>query len=185
MGNTPPPVNETTLPAPISPYGASKLCGEAYCRAFHNSYGIQSTALRFANVYGQNSKHKSGVFNKFYEALTNNKPLTIYGDGSSTRDYIFVSDLCRGIVLALHYDSKDFELFHIASGRETSLSTLANLFIDYFDGDTSDINYLPARIGEVEHNFASFDKAQAVLGFNPEMTLESGIQATLDWFRAT
>ena len=93
IGDAVPPVNEDSLPKPISPYGASKLCGEAYCNAYVKSYDLEAVCLRFGNVYGPHSAHKKGAVTLFIKALLNDTPITIYGDGSSSRDYIHVDDL--------------------------------------------------------------------------------------------
>ncbi len=101
IGDATPPVHELSLPKPISPYGASKLCGEAYCHAFAKSYGLETICLRFGNVYGPHSAHKKGAVTLFVKALMADEPIVIYGDGSASRDYIYVEDLCAGIGTAL------------------------------------------------------------------------------------
>ena len=181
MGNTPPPVDEKSLPRPISPYGASKLCCEAYCNAFSASYGIQAINLRFANVYGPYCSHKKGVINQFHNRIQNKQPLIIYGDGSSTRDYIHVDDLCCGILLALKNQRIKNDTFHIASGRETSLLELAQIFRAVSGSINHEIQYQPSRPGEVEKNFASFDHAKSELGFFPKINLEEGLANTFQW----
>ena len=93
IGNATPPVNEESLPRPISPYGAGKLCCEAYCLAFAHSYGLNTVCTRFANVYGPYSDHKVGVVNQFLKRLNADEPLVIFGDGTSSRDYIHAADL--------------------------------------------------------------------------------------------
>jgi len=181
IGDATPPVNEQSLPKPISPYGAGKLCCEAYCHAFSKSYGINTVCTRFANVYGPYSQHKTGVINKFYERITAGQPLIIYGDGSSTRDYIHVSDLCNGITRALLNDAVKNDVIHLASGRETSLRQLAELMIQVSGNTDHPIEYRDKRTGEVDRNFARYDYARAVLGFEPHYTLETGLQEAWAW----
>ena len=101
IGDAPPPVDEESMPRPISPYGASKLAGEGYCHAFRGAYGLPTIALRFANVYGPRSELKRGAVTRFVRAALDGTPITIYGDGAATRDFIHVRDLCAGIVAAL------------------------------------------------------------------------------------
>lgn len=185
MGNTPPPVSEQSLPKPISPYGASKLCCEAYCQAFSESYDIATICLRFANVYGPNSAHKTGVVNKFAQKIMNGEALTVFGDGSSTRDYIHVADLCNGICLALDHQSVKNDVLHIATGKETSLQELAEIFIEIAGDTTSSIEYHPTRVGEVERNFALYDYAQAQLGYAPKVSLRQGLRETYDYLVAS
>jgi len=178
IGNAVPPVSESSLPKPISPYGASKLCCEAYCHAFAESYDLKVACLRFANVYGENSLHKTGVINKFVQQLMKAEPLTIYGDGSSTRDYIHVSDLCAGIELAINNDSIRNDIFHIATGKETSLRQLADIFLELGGFDDSLLQFKPSRVGEVERNFAYFDLAKETLGYEPRVALKDGMSRT-------
>ena len=181
IGDAVPPVNEKSLPKPISPYGAGKLCCEAYCHAFSLSYGINTICTRFANVYGPYSDHKGGVINQFFRRLQADEPLVIYGDGSSTRDYIHVDDLCEGITLALLTDTLENDVVHLASGRETSLSELAQIMIDISRKPEHPIVYEAKRVGEVDRNFARFDYASETLGFEPRYELQQGLRETWDW----
>jgi len=184
IGNATPPVSEASLPKPISPYGAGKLCCEAYCNAFSESYGLNTVCLRFANVYGPNSLHKVGVINKFVQRLIAKEPLTIFGDGSSTRDYIHVSDLCNGIFLAIENDQVKTDVIHIATGKETSLKELADIFLEIDKLDQSFIEFKPSRIGEVERNFALFDYAKQKLGYEPKVDLKDGLTETVEYLRS-
>ena len=181
IGDAIPPVNEQSLPKPISPYGAGKLCAEAYCHAYSKSYGINTVCTRFANVYGPYSQHKSGVINQFFKKITQDEPLIIYGDGSSTRDYIHVSDLCNGITRALLNDDVKNDVIHLASGRETSLRQLADLMIKVSGKTDHPVEYLDKRTGEVDRNFARYDYAKQVLGFEPQYQLEDGLKEAWDW----
>lgn len=185
IGDAVPPVNEQSLPKPISPYGAGKLCAEAYCHAFSKSYGINTVCTRFANVYGPYSQHKSGVINQFFKKITQDEPLIIYGDGSSTRDYIHVSDLCNGITRALLNEDVQNDVIHLASGRETSLRQLADLMIKVSGKTDHPIEFRDKRTGEVDRNFARYDYAKKVLGFEPRYTLEDGLQEAWDWLSSS
>src|SRR5689334_11930630 len=129
IGDASPPVDERSVPRPISPYGASKLAGEGYCHAYRGSYGLETVALRFANVYGPRSEHKKGAVTAFIRRALGGEPLIIYGDGSASRDFLYVQDLCRGIVAALFHPAAD-GVIHLASERETALVELARLIVD-------------------------------------------------------
>ena len=180
VGNAPPPVDERTLPWPISPYGASKLCGEAYCHAFAGSFGLPTVALRFANVYGPFSQHKRGAVTNFIRSALHGDPIVIYGEGNATRDFLYVDDLCDGICAAM--DARlDDELVHLASGRETTIADLAQLVLDLTGSDTP-IRYEERRRGEVERNFAKTDRAATLLGFHAAHSLEDGLRKTIDWY---
>jgi UDP-glucose 4-epimerase len=181
IGNAEPPVDESNLPWPISPYGASKLCGEAYLHAFAGAYGLRTTALRFANVYGPFSDHKKGAVTTFIKNALVGEPIVIYGDGSASRDFLYVDDLCTAICAAVEADLAD-EVIHVASERETTIRELANLILRLAGRDDLGIEHRPARRGEVVRNFATAEKAQRILDFAPMETLESGMAKTIDWF---
>jgi UDP-glucose 4-epimerase len=183
MGNTPPPVDEATLPWPISPYGASKLCGEAYCHAFAGSFGLPVVALRFANAYGPVSAHKMGAVTTFIKSALRGQELVIYGDGTATRDFLYVDDLCDGISAAVDAPVED-EVVHLASGEETSIEELARLVLELTDAADSPIRYEQRRRGEVERTFAKPKRAAELLGFYPSHSLRTGMQKTVQWFVA-
>src|SRR3954454_1038015 len=119
MGDQAPPIDESSLPWPISPYGAGKLCGEAYLHAFAGSFGMRPVALRFANIYGPYSAHKKGVVTRFIRAALGGGTFEIFGDGTASRDYLHVDDLCRGIIAAADADLSD-AIVHLASEKETT-----------------------------------------------------------------
>jgi UDP-glucose 4-epimerase len=184
IGNATPPVNEDSVPRPISPYGASKLAGEGYCSAFSHSYGMDILALRFANVVGPISAHKKGAVTQFIYALEQGDPIRIFGDGSATRDFLFVEDLCRGISAGLASDLTGFHVLHLASGREVSILELARTLIRVAGKENHPIEFLPKRTGEVERNFATYDRARAILGFEPRYDIEDALRTTWKWFEA-
>lgn len=183
IGEATPPVNEESLPKPISPYGASKLCGEAYAHAFAKAYGLNTLALRFANVYGPYSAHKKGAVTAFMKAILTDTPMTIFGDGSATRDYLHVEDLCRGIALGLDADTPPGEVLHLASGRETSVLELARTIASTAGRPDHPIEFKGARPAEVSKNFALFERAEKTLGFRPRQEFDEGIARTWEWFK--
>jgi len=183
IGETKPPVNEESLPKPASPYGASKLCGEAYCHAFAASFGLSTVALRFANVYGPHSAHKKGAVTNFIAAITAGQPMVIFGDGSATRDFIYVADICAGIRAALNTQVPPGTVLHLATGIETSIRGLAKTLARTVGNPDYPIRYESKRAGELEHNFATFDRANEAIGFSPQVTLEKGLEKTVEWFR--
>jgi UDP-glucose 4-epimerase len=182
LGEQTPPVHEGMVPRPVSPYGAGKLAGEAYCSAFFGSYGLNTIALRFSNVYGPFSYHKGSVVAQFFRNLMQKQPLIVYGDGQQTRDFVFVSDLVEAIMLADKADAAG-EVFQIASGVETSLRTLLATMKAVLPGVALDVRYEPARTGEISRNYASIEKARRMLGFDPKTKLDLGLKDTWDWFQ--
>ncbi len=182
IGDALPPVDEQSLPKPISPYGASKLCGEAYCHAYAKSYGLETICLRFGNVYGPHSAHKKGAVTLFIKALMSDEPIVIYGDGNASRDYIHVEDLCDGIKATLDAPLSGGDVIHLASGRETTVLDLANILRNVAGKPNHPIEFKPMRRGEVARNFADYSKANTTLGFKPKWDIEDGLAATYEWF---
>lgn len=184
IGNASPPVNEQSVPRPISPYGASKLAGEGYCCAFAEAYDMSITALRFANVVGPICWHKKGAVTTFFKNIMEGRPLRIFGDGSATRDFLDVSDLCRGIVAGMEAAKPRFNVFHLASGRETSVRELAEIACRVAGVPQHPIEFDPKRRGEVERNFATFDLAHRELGFTPAVSIDAAMARTWAWMLA-
>lgn len=184
IGDATPPVNEKSLPKPLSPYGASKLAGEGYAHAFAKTYGIRTVAVRFGNVYGPWCAHKRGVINVFFESLHDGAPLIIYGDGTASRDYVHVSDIAQALQLALEKDVPGGTVVHAASGVETTVTELADLCRRAAGKPDHPIEYRAKRAGEVGRNFASYDLAHELLGYRPTVRREDGIPRLWQWFRA-
>jgi len=183
IGDATPPVDERSLPKPLSPYGASKLAGEGYAHAFAKTYGIRTAAIRFGNVYGPWCDRKRGVLNVFFESIRDGSPLVIYGDGTSSRDYVHVSDIAHALQLALEKDDlPGGTVLHAASGVETSIADLADLCRRAGGAPDHPVEYRGARPGEVGRNFASYDLAREVLGYAPTVKLEDGIPLLWEWF---
>ncbi|HSZ39020.1 MAG TPA: SDR family NAD(P)-dependent oxidoreductase [Trebonia sp.] len=184
IGDANPPVNEQSLPKPLSPYGASKLAGEGYAHAFATAYGLRTIAIRFGNVYGPWCAHKPGVLNFFFEALHKGSPLVIHGDGTASRDYVHVSDIAQALQLSLENpDIPGGTVLHAASGVETTASELAHLCRNAAGLPEHPIEYRPHRAGEVGRNFASYDLAHELLGYSPTVSREDGIPELWKWFQ--
>ena len=145
-------------------------------------YSSSALALRFANAYGPVSDHKKGAVTTFIRRALRREPLVIYGDGSATRDFLYVDDLCAGISAAIDAPLAD-EVVHLASGEETSIEELARLVLELTGSADTPIRYEEPRRGEIERTFASPERAAQLLGFAPSHSLRSGMQKTVDWFR--
>ena len=181
-GDAQPPISETTLPKPRSPYGASKLAGEAYCRVYHATFGLETIALRFGNVYGPLSGHKTSVVAKFIRQALAGESLEIYGDGSQTRDYIYVCDLVEAILAAATVPGIGGELFQVATGAETDVGTLAEWLADALEtaGITRPrIDHAAERLGDVQRSVADTSKSLDVLGWSARTGLKDGLEATV------
>jgi UDP-glucose 4-epimerase len=182
-GNHEPPADETDLPHPVSPYGASKLAGEAYCQAYAATFGIAACALRFSNAYGPRSLHKKSVVASWMRAALLHEPITIHGDGEQTRDFVFVDDLAAAIVAALDAPEAAVagEIFQVGTGRETTINELA-YSLERAIGQPLEIMHGDARTGDVVRNVSRVDKANRVLGYRANVSLDDGLGTTAHWF---
>ena len=182
LGEARAPVHEDLPARPLSPYGASKLAVEGYCSAFAGAYGLRSASLRFSNVYGPRSFHKGSVVAHYFKQLMIGQELVVFGDGSQTRDFLFVSDLVRGIRQAIEHDATG--VFQLGSGRPTTINGLIEAIRSIVDGDVEvRVRYADARPGEVRTTWCDIGKARRAFGFDPATTLEAGLKVTWRWFR--
>jgi UDP-glucose 4-epimerase len=127
------------------------------------------------------SDHKKGAVTRFIKSALRGEPLVIYGDGSATRDFLYVDDLCEGISAAIGAPLGD-EVIHLASGTETSIEELARLVLELTDAPDTPIRYEERRRGEIERTFATPERATELLGFAPSHSLRTGMRKTVDWF---
>ena len=178
------PASEDKPTAPLSPYGASKATGEAYCSAFHGAYGFDAIAVRFSNAYGQRSAHKSNVIPLFIRRLLADEELVVYGDGMQTRDFVFVTDLADGLLRAAETPGVGGEVFQLASGIETSVNDLVERLAEV-SGRQPRIRREPPRPGEILRNYSLVEKARDRLGYSPGVLLEDGLRLTYEWFTTT
>ncbi|MTI80523.1 MAG: NAD-dependent epimerase/dehydratase family protein [Firmicutes bacterium] len=188
LGEQEPPIHEEKVPRPVSPYGASKLAGEAYCSAYYRTFGVKTVALRFGNVYGPRSKHKSSVVAKFIKEALAGETLEIYGDGGQTRDFIYIKDLISAIMLSVQNDVGG-EVFQIATYKETTVNELTKQLIknlkEYYPNLNVRVIYGENRLGDVRRNYSDITKAKTILGFEPQYDLNKGLKATIEWFKET
>jgi UDP-glucose 4-epimerase len=182
-GDHEPPADETNLPHPLSPYGASKLAGEAYVQAFAATYGIAACALRFSNAYGPWSLHKRSVVAAWLRAALAGETIRIDGGGEQTRDFVFVEDLAAAIAAALDAPSDNVagEIFQVGTGRETTVNALAAA-VGEAVGRELRIERGPERIGDVKRNVSRVDKAARLIGYRARVDLREGLAATAAWF---
>lgn len=184
LGEVEPPIHEQKAPKPVSPYGASKLAGEGYCSAYYRTFGLKTVSLRFGNVYGPRSKHKSSVVAKFLKSALKREPLEIYGNGEQTRDFIFIEDLIQAVLLAAAADLGG-EVFQIATYKETTVNEIAEKIKNIVErkaGIKTTVIYGQSRLGDVRRNYSDISKAKIMLGFKPLVDLETGIERTFDYF---
>ncbi|MDN5869887.1 MAG: NAD-dependent epimerase/dehydratase family protein [Nitrococcus sp.] len=188
LGAQTPPLHEEMAPRPASPYGASKLSGEGYCSAYYQCFGVETVTLRFGNVYGEGSGHKSSVVAKFIKEALAGQPLEIYGDGSQTRDFIHISDLIDAILRAAETPAIGGEIFQIATASETTVLDLADKLREAMRAEgmtVPEIRHGATRNGDVARNFSDTSKACARLGWSTTVSLEDGLRRTVRFFLDT
>jgi len=175
------PTPETHEEQPISRYGENKLKVEKYLHQCKEESGFNYIALRYSNVYGprQNSKGEAGVVAIFCDRALNKKPITIHGDGTITRDYVYVDDVVRANLLAL--DSDKTGEYNVGTGVETDVNQLATVILNSLNFD-SEIIHGPPREGDVQKNCLDNTKIQSELGWEPTVNLKDGIAKTAEWF---
>jgi len=185
VGECEPPIHEELAPHPVSPYGASKLAGEGYCSAYYRSFGVETVALRFGNVYGPGSGHKNSVVAKFIKQAMNGETLEIYGDGKQTRDFIYIDDLVRAIQLAASKDGVGGEIFQIATNQETTVSEMLTKLLKVMKKagiPEVEIIYGEKRQGDVMRNYSDTSKAKQKLGWAAQNKPLHGLGKTVNWF---
>lgn len=177
------PATEDTAVDPLSPYAAAKVAGELYMRAYAGMYGLAPICLALANVYGprQDPRGEAGVVALFGSAMISGRRTTIYGDGSATRDYVYVDDVVTAFLCAADAPVTT-GTFNIGTGVQTSVTELHQLIAEAVDVSRPP-DYVEARTGEVHASALDPTRASRVLGWKPDTELTEGIKRTVDWLR--
>lgn len=174
------PIREDHPTSPKSPYGLSKLFGEEVVKLYSRLYNFNFIILRLFNVYGprQPLNQYSGVILKFVHNARRNLPLTVYGDGNQTRDFVHVVDVCRAVELSILSKYVN-EVYNVGSGKPISINELVKIISTVKKSDVGVI-YMPPRIGDIIHSYADISKAGTYLGFKPSIAIEEGIKELLE-----
>jgi len=193
-GDVAEPVSETAPANPISPYGITKATGEQYLRFFQREHGLESVALRYANVYGprQNPHGEAGVVAIFCQRMLAGQPVTVNGDGRYIRDYVYVGDVARANVAALEMNLPEpFVPLNIGTAVGTDVNELAQLVRTLaqetrhargFSGQVPAPQHGPARPGDLRSSLISWERARELLHWEPQVNLPTGLAATVTWF---
>jgi nucleoside-diphosphate-sugar epimerase len=179
------PKEESLPPHPESPYAATKLFGEIYCRVFANLYNLETISLRYFNVFGPRQDPQSiyaAVIPRFLQALSQGDPPVIYGDGQQSRDFTYVENVVQANLLAMEKPGISGRVFNVACGRRVGILELLK-FLQGIVGREIPPRFGPARTGEVRHSLSSIGLARAHLGYEVKVGLAEGLAATWEWFR--
>ena len=166
---------------PISPYAATKAAGELLCHTYSHLYDIRTVCLRFFTVYGARQRPDLAI-HKFSKLITQGKPIQVFGDGSSRRDYTYVDDIIQGVRAAIDYDKSIHEVFNLGESQTVTLSELIEL-IEKSLGVKAIIDRQPWQPGDVPATFADITKSRELLGYDPATKIQDGIPKFVEWFR--
>jgi nucleoside-diphosphate-sugar epimerase len=169
---------------PLSPYALAKLAGEHYCRLFTQLYHLETVTLRYFNVFGARQNPNSqyaAVIPKFITACLQHEPLPVYGDGQQSRDFTYVDNVVHGNMLAMTAPDVAGTVINLANGSRTTLLQLI-AYIETFAQQRAQVQFLPPRPGDVLHSQADVSRAKALLGFEPLVNVEQGLQRTLAYY---
>jgi UDP-glucuronate 4-epimerase len=175
------PWKEDELLMPISPYAMTKQAGEMLGHVYSRLHSIRFTCLRFFTVYGPGQRPDLAI-HKFTKAILGGKPITIYGDGNTSRDYTYVDDIISGVIAAMDLDISPFEIINLGNHYSVPLKELVSE-LEKVIGAKAIIEYLPEQAGDVPKTFADITKAKKLLNYNPATPLETGLKKFVDWFR--
>jgi len=170
---------EDVVDKPVSPYAATKKTCELLAYTYHHLYALDCTGLRFFTVYGPRGRPDMAPF-KFIDRVSTETPIQQYGDGTTSRDYTYITDIVDGVVAAIDRPL-GYEVINLGNGRPFQLKSFINL-VEACVGKHAIIETLPQQPGDVEHTCACIDKAQRLLDYNPKVSFEEGILRTTEWY---
>ena len=165
---------------PISPYAATKAGGELMCHTYSHLYNIRTVCLRFFTVYGARQRPDLAI-HKFSKLISEEKPIPVFGDGTTRRDYTFVDDIIQGVRASIDYTQAKHEVFNLGESQTVELKYLIQLLEENL-GRKATIERKPMQPGDVPQTFADISKARELLGYNPTTRIEAGIPKFVEWF---
>ena len=172
---------EDAVSTPISPYAATKIAAEAGCHVYSNLYGMRVICLRFFTVYGARQRPDLAI-HKFARLISRGKPIPVFGDGSTQRDYTYVDDIISGVIAAMSYEESRFEVINLGESQTVSLRRLVEL-LEQALGKRAVIDPQPIQPGDVPMTYADISKARRLLGYDPQTKIEEGIERFVRWFK--
>ena len=166
---------------PISPYAATKGAGELLCHTYSHLYGLRCICLRFFTVYGPRQRPDLAI-HKFAKLISQHKPIPVFGDGTTRRDYTYIDDIIDGVTAAIDYDRSNYEVINLGESRTVELRELISLLEKELDTHAI-IERQPPQPGDVPQTFADVSKARALLNYQPKTQIEEGLRRFVEWFR--
>src|ERR1044071_4277719 len=166
---------------PISPYAATKAAGELLCHTYSHLFGLRCVCLRFFTVYGARQRPDLAI-HKFARLISEGKPIPVFGDGTTRRDYTYVDDIVAGVRAAMDYEASDYEVINLGGSRTVSLSELIAL-LERELGRKAVVDRRPPQPGDVSQTYADVSKARRLLGYEPRTPFEEGIRRFVEWFK--
>jgi UDP-glucuronate 4-epimerase len=166
---------------PISPYAATKAAGELLCHSFAHLYDMRIVCLRFFTVYGARQRPDLAI-HKFAKLISAGKPIPVFGDGTTRRDYTYIDDIIAGVRAAIDYDQSSYEVINLGESRTVELHELISLLEKALDRH-AEIDRQPLQPGDVTQTFADITKARRLLGYDPQTQIEAGIEKFVEWFQ--
>jgi nucleoside-diphosphate-sugar epimerase len=179
------PKHESMMPNPLSPYGAQKLFAEMYCQVFTKAYGLETVSLRYFNVFGprqDSTSQYSGVLALFIPAVLQGRRPTIYGDGLQSRDFTYVQNVVEANLLACKVPGIGGQVFNVACGDRITVNSMLHQINKIVGVDISPV-YAEPRSGDIKHSQADITRAREHLGYEPKVSFEEGLRATVEWYR--
>jgi len=173
-------LEDAVINCPISPYAASKASAELFCRTYHYLYNLPVIILRLFTVYGPRQRPEMAIY-RFTDRIEHNQEISIFGDGTSNRDYTYVDDVIDGLVSALQYPGSQFQIFNIGGGRTTSLNHLLKIIEQTLNKEAK-IKYLGSSPGDMPVTIADISKARSLLGYQPKVEVSEGISRFVQWY---
>ena len=172
---------EDPVNRPISPYAATKAAGELLCHTYSHLFGLRTLCLRFFTVYGARQRPDLAI-HKFARLISEGRPIPVFGDGTTRRDYTFVEDIVAGVRAAMDYEGSDYEVVNLGGSRTVSLSELIAL-LERELGRKAVIDRQPPQPGDVPQTYADVSKARRLLGYDPRTPIEEGVRRFVEWYK--
>ncbi|MCG2825365.1 MAG: NAD(P)-dependent oxidoreductase [Thermoplasmatales archaeon] len=181
-GDSDKPLKEDNPLNPTNPYAASKVAADRICYSYYKAYGLDVKIVRLFNPYGPNQQLNK-IIPVFYSQAVRDKPITVYGKGSDTRDYVYIDDIVRGLWIARKLSKGEY--VNLATGRKTTNLEMAKLILKATDGK-SRISFTPypKEFGNIRNQVGSYEKAKKAIGWHPRIKLEEGVKKTISWLKS-